>query len=218
MTNTVMEYLGKAEGLTIHKNDGEFDITSPYGIYRYNHPKAEIFEYIDQLALESRITNKSSEFTQSDFYVLNATIERVPQVAAEMRRLASKFYDEYFKNIYLELFPQEAQLAFLSMYATSQKGAMQSAQAAINDLISLREISNTPLVEDGDFGTKTKEALEKVFKVSFSQGKYFSYWFEEKILRHMTMYYDTLAIKDPIAFKKFYKGWRNRLEALADSK
>ena len=218
MTNIVMDYLGKAEGLTIHKNDGELDITSPYGVYRYRHPKADIFDYIDQIALESGITNKSANYTQSDFYVLNTTLERVPQVVAEVRRLASKFYDEYFKNIYLELFPEEAQLAFLSMYTTSQEGAMQSTQAAINDIISMGIISSQKLIEDGAFGAKTKAALELVYKARQNTSGFFGLWFEEKILRHMTMYYDTLAIEDPAAFKKFYKGWRNRLEALADSK
>jgi hypothetical protein len=218
MTDEILDYLGKAEGLTIHKNKGEKDITSPYGVYKYAHRDAKIFDYIDQLLLEHSIHRETHELLHSDYDILNATIERAPEVAAEMRRLASEFYDEYFSKIYLDLIPQEAQLTFLSVYTTSQYGGQKSVQAAINDLISNKEINNPKLSEDGVFGAKTKQALEKVYAKAQKENQYFGLWFEEKILRHTVMYYDKLAIEDPGEYKRFYKGWRNRLEALADSK
>jgi len=216
----ILDYLGKAEGLTVHVNDGEKDITSPYGIYRSVHPNAEMFTYIDQLLMEAGIFRKTSELLHSDFDIINTIVERNEIVSKEIRRLASKFYAEYYADTYLYLMPKETQLAFLSCYTTSEYGGKKSLQAAINDLISNREIQNNRLIEDGVFGSKTQTALIKVKNRynEIKEKKYFGLWFEEKLLRHMIMYYDKLAIENPKEYKKFYKGWRNRMEALADSK
>lgn len=214
--NKILDHLAEAESLKIHKNKGENDITSPYGVYKYIHPEAAIFEYIDILANEMGISNKSHEYTHSDFDILNTALERKPHVSEHIKNLAAEFYEKYYSKISLELYPPEAQIAMVSCYTTSREGGIVSTQRAINDMISMREIDNPRLVEDGGFGSKTKEALQKLYNKREKEGKYFGLWFEEKLIRYMTIHYSELVIKNPKRFKRFFNGWvHNRMSNLA---
>jgi hypothetical protein len=222
MKNEILDYLAEAEGLTVHKNKGEEDITSPYGIYKHIHPDAKIFEYIDSLLLELSIQKNTKKLEKKELEKLNNKIKTTKFIQDNIRDLAWNFYEDYFSNLYLSLFPKEAVISFLSMYTTSSEAGIMSTQKAINDVISNGFISSEGLKskylsEDGIFGNESRKGLAKINQLYKDGGIFVGYWFEEKMIKHMILYYDELAIEKPEKFKKFYKGWRNRMEKLSDT-
>ena len=65
MTQFLMDYLAEAESDKIHYNVGEKDITTMYGIYRVQHPKAAIFKRIDEVAQLAGVTSASEYWLQA---------------------------------------------------------------------------------------------------------------------------------------------------------
>ena len=125
---TLLEYLYKAEGNTIHYNKTESDITSPGGIYRYKHPSAKIFTYIDNIANSIDIMVPSKNWTQSDIEKVNNKLTD----KSTINDLVMDFYNEYNKNAHLEKFTESVQTAMFSLYTNSPANAWKSVQSAIN--------------------------------------------------------------------------------------
>ena len=152
--NEILKYLAIAEGTSIHRITSEPDITAPNGISRHNHPKAEIFKYIDEVAELCDIQLDSTIWTEKDMEIISA--EMNPEVTKE---LASKFYEEYLKNAHLYLFPEEAKVAMYSMYTNSSYGAWWSVQESISQMKASQSIIfNQPISSsDGAFGNKTED-------------------------------------------------------------
>ena len=217
----VLDYLQTEEGSTIHRNKTESDITTPYGIYRDKHPDAEIFDYIDSIGRELKFPKKTRDWTKGNINSFNELMSHNKSIKTEMRNLARLFYLNYLKGVHLELFPEECQVAMYSMYTNSQEGAWISVQNAIIDIYKTFNLEVTELPTqklsppDGDYGTKTRDAmiyLNDRFKTEFI----YPYYLESLIISNMKTYYAKLAVKSPTKFLKYLDGWNNRVNRLQE--
>lgn len=204
----ILEYLYKAEGTEIHYNSTEEDITSPGGIYRLEHPNAEIFEYIDYVAGELDIQKPSSEFSDDEIAMINSKLDR-PTVD----RLVLQFYNEFNKGAHLDMFTENIQLAMFSLYTNSPLNAWKSVQSAINKFVSNGIISYKLQNVDGYPGSVTFDGLEAVKDVA--DGTVLELLFESYMLLEMSKIYAKLAVSNPSKYIKYLNGWNNRLEVLA---
>ena len=89
-----LKYLAKAESTEIHRNSTESDITSPYGIYREQHPTASIFKYIDHVANSNGITKPSASWSSSDIAKVNTNIDM-----NKINEYATEFYNDFITSI-----------------------------------------------------------------------------------------------------------------------
>lgn len=204
----LLNYLEEAEGIKIHYLEGEKDITAPYGIYKYSHPNANIFKYIDQIALTKGITKDSKYWNESEIATINKAIDK-----ETIKKYAKEFYEEYLKDAHLDLFPDLCKIAMFSMFTNSRKKAWKAVQQSLIDIKKTGSmIFESPLSRaDGDFGTKTAKALSVV---KFYNG-YAPLYFETLMLSNMKSQYIRLAAKNPDKYLKFLKGWDNRMNALS---
>ena len=216
--NKLLDYLSTEEGLNFHKNTNELDITSPYGIYKHEHPRAKIFTYLLKMVISLDVPRHTEDWTKDDINKVNTFLNMSPIVKLEIRKLAAEFYEEYYKAAHLELFPEEAVIAMVSMFTTSTRNATKAVQHAINECIDNEFISHETLVVDGGFGNKTKTAMREILKLRIINGEFFGFMFEEKLIRHMTMIYDNLAYENKSRYGKFRNGWRNRMNRLAENR
>jgi len=203
--DSIMRYLEHVEGDIIHHNAGESDITSPYGIYRKEHPEAAIFTEIDAVALKLGIYQKSSEWTQSDIDAINHYIHQ-GDIKDDLKELVAKFYYQMTKPAHINDFPQDAQVSMFSMYTNSPKRAKKACQTAINTFVKNNLIENEMLKVDGVFGSKTISALHKIHN---------GLLFESYMLLHMSSLYARLAVKKPKKYLRYLNGWNNRLKELS---
>ena len=207
----LLNYLSEAEGTEIHYLKGEKDITAPYGIYKYSHPKAEIFNYIRKIALTIGIVRESSSWSKVEISKVNKAIDK-----DIIKKLAEHFYKEYLKDAHLDLFPDLCKIAMFSMFTNSRKKAWKAVQQS---LIDIKKTGSMPFEEplstiDGAYGRKTRIALSVV--------KYYNgfapLYFEALLLSNMKTQYIKLAVKNPDKYLGFLKGWDNRMNALARTK
>ncbi len=205
----LLEYLGKAEGLKIHYNELEKDITAPYGIYKYAHPDAKIFHYIEDIADELNMLKKSSYWDNKDIETVNQYLNM-----DIIKSLANEFYEDYLENAHLELFPIDCKVAMFSMYINSQKGAWWSIQESIKQMKSTGSIVFEKPISptDGSFGKKTDDALYDI-STQTDGTKFGGLYFETLMISNMRVYYDKI-INDNEALEKFEKGWNNRMSYL----
>ncbi len=206
---TLLEHLRIAEGDTVHYLDGEKDITAPYGIYKYAHPDAKIFHYIEEIADVMSVDKKSAYWHDKDLEKVNATIDTI-----HIKNLASEFYEEYLKNAHLELFPNDCKVAMFDMYTNSPKGAWWSVQESIKQMKSTGKIIFEKSISksDGSFGQKTDDALYNIL-VQVDGTKFGGVYFETMMISNMRVYYDKI-IDNNEALEKFEKGWNNRMSHL----
>jgi len=200
-----MQYLEHAEGNIVHHNDGESDITSPYGIYRKEHPEAAIFTEIDSVAHKLGIYQPSKEWSQSDIDAINQYIFN-DNAKSIIKGLAANFYYQMTKPAHINDFPQDAQVAMFSMYINSPKRAKEACQMAINTFVKNKLIVNELLIVDGILGNKTITTLHKIHN---------GLLFESYMLLHMSSLYAKLAVSRPDKYLKYLNGWNNRLKYLA---
>lgn len=215
MTQFLMDYLAEAESDKIHYNVGEKDITTMYGIYRVQHPKAAIFKRIDEVAQLAGVTSASEYWLQSHIDKVNKYISN-HNLNKEFRQLASDFYKDYFEAMPLDKFPNLCQVSVFSMYTNSQKYAVMAVQDAINTMIKMKYINGTALLSvDGVFGKKfTAPALVKVSNF-IADDEFKAMYFESILLLHMSKRYALLAKANPEKYLKYLEGWMNRLEKLS---
>jgi len=201
----LMEYLYKAEGDEIHYNRNEKDITTPGGIYRYAHPDAEVFDYIDDVADEIGITSDSKHWGKRELNMMNIAVD--PDV---MAGYVERFYDEYLKGAKLELFHGNAKIAMYSFYVNSPKQAWKAVQQALLDMVELgmlKDITKDMLSRvDGRYGRKTEVALNSVHVSDKMFGMY--------ICNAMKTRYTRLVAARPKKFLQYAKGWDNRVNEI----
>ena len=189
----LMDYLAKAEGVTVHRNSTETDITSPYGVYRVSHPKADIFTLVDAAARAVGVTTSSDKWTKSQIDLVNKELDKYK---TEVREFAKSFYISFLKPARAELFPAECMLAIFSMYVNSPANAIRAVQ---NSLIEMRDTGSFHFTgvlstEDGVMGGKTENALKDIAKENIS---YLNYYLEALMLSNMKSIYVNLALVNP---------------------
>lgn len=213
----LLTYLAKAEGVLIHRLDGEKDITSMYGIYRYQNPKANIFKKIDSIALELGIKIPSSSWTKKELDLINDHIQNSKNLVNELFLLVVEFYEDYYSSIKLNLFHEDCVVAIASMFANSRRLSIKAVQYAVNtmNLNGFVEL-NKNLLEDGKLGDKTLKALESCL-YACKTGKNVGLLFESYMLLGMSAEYSIL-IKGDSRYLRFSTGWDNRLKKLQQSR
>ena len=183
----LLNYLALAEGKEVHRNEGEDDITSPYGIYKKVYPNEEIFKYLDNVAEEIGIYKDSSEWTQEDIDKINASMN------IEIVKLYVKsFYVKYLKNTPYNILPNECKLAFFSMYTNSKTKAIKALQQSIIDMYKTLNLSTSKLsIVDGSYGAKTEMSIRMLVN---KKDKYLYYWLETLMISNMKTQYIRLVI------------------------
>ena len=196
-SESIMNYLAKAEGDYIHFNKGEKDITSAYGIYRYSFPNAEIFKFYESLGLGDlrypTVRGKVREVIQSD-----------PDLYAKERQLAFDFYIEHFidPNV-VRLLDDKTELTFFSIAVNGgRKRGAKALQSAIRKL-------GYKIVVDGIVGARTLTALEDAIQ------RYGNAPINAGMITYMRGFYERLIKRNPDKYARYTRGWENRMRGLA---
>lgn len=198
----IMKYLADKEGTKIHFNQGEEDVTLPYGIYmKYD---SEIYKYLTRLSIKE---------TQEKISVKNMDYVNKIMDNELVYELAKEFYREFYKKAYTNAFPEDCFLTRISTYTLSPVNSNRAVQLAINDFITNKLISIPKLeTEKGIFGNKTKASLYAVNKMLRINDH--SLLFESYIVCNFQNIVDELVIDNPDKYLKYLKGWNNRLNHL----
>lgn len=213
----LLTYLAKAEGVLIHKLDGEKDITSMYGIYRFQNPQANIFKKIDSIALELGIKIPSSSWSKKELDLINDHIQNNKDLINTLFLLVVEFYEDYYSYIRLDLFHEDCVVAVASMFANSRRLSIKAIQYGINTMNQNGFIElNKNLLEDGKLGEKTLKALE-VCLYACKTAVNVSLLFESYMLLGMSAEYSIL-IKEDSRYLHFSTGWDNRLKKLQQTR
>lgn len=196
----LLDYLGLAEGWYIHFNKGEKDVTAFYGCYRYAHPKFPGWIWLDQIAHKSHNANYRSSYNER--MSLNKYIKNNPVLLSIYNDISQMFHYENTKNLGLTNFPDfKTAKTFFSLYTNSQRGGTRALQRA------LRKMGYTITV-DGAIGKQTRAIIKAV---PVHRAAELNKW----MLHYMQRYYDALIRQNPLLYRKFSKGWTNRLKTLA---
>lgn len=210
----ILSDLKITEGGYLHYNSKEVDITTGYGIYKYRHPNALIFKYIESITKD--IPGKTTEW--KDKALLKKIDGRINP--AVERYLSYLFYKDYLASARIELFDDSNVILITNLYTNSLKGCWMSVQEALRDMskdgilpIPLKDLS----IVDGSFGDKTRKALI-AFKEITTETKleriYMHKLFKKSVLLAMKTYYTGLIVGNPNTHLTNGKGWDNRLEEL----
>ena len=204
--NDIIEYLAKAEGDMLHRNKGEGDITSAYGIYRVAHPDANIFKYYDSVAESISIYERSNEWTTAEIAKIDEYTDK-----EKVRELAEDFYSNYLSGAHLEQFPKGCRLIMYSAYVNSPKLAWKAVQMSIRNMVNSKEtfmnIQDVSIV-DGAYGNKTRIALSNIKDVVYPL------YLETLIISNMKTLYIRLANNNQDKYFKYLVGWDNRVSAM----
>lgn len=204
----MLDDLYKAEGGKLHRNSKEHDVTNAYGIYRYIHPKAEIWTYVDSIA-KTLTTKKSTEWNEDIIKAIDRQIDKTKE-----RELSYKFYKEFFKGAYLELFHPDLVNMIANLYANTPLGTTKAIQEALNDCYKFG-VFNVPLEVVppvmGSFGPQTRNAV-KVFSEQADWKDVII--FKNCALLYMKTYYAELAINKKDLHLPNLRGWNNRVETV----
>ena len=200
----MLDMLKKLEGGRLHFNKGEKDITNGYGIYRYAHPNAEIWKYIDNIAQSLGINVPSYRWSRDMISAVNINID--PEIEA---KLSLVFYREYFAPTKMELYPASFIKCLVSIYVNGVKLYNRSLQLALNKMIKAGRVPGPMLVVDGAVGNKTLG----VVKIITSKPELHEE-FKQVFLDTCKESYTSLANSNPAKYGRFLKGWHNRVEAL----
>jgi len=211
MQKILLDYLAKAEGTIVHRNATETDITAPYGIYKTQHPEAQIFKAIDEDANKIGLNSDSTTWVQDDLDKLNESLD-----SSKMEQLAGIFYDTFLKDAHMILYPLECVITRFSLYVNSPKLANEVTQEAINLFIQNKFIKHNILVVDGAIGLNTNNALREVYNLSLRDNAW-GYLFESYMLLMMSKNYAKLAASNQQKYLRYLNGWNNRLYTLASA-
>jgi len=208
MTDELLNYILKVEGEYLHRNSTEDDITTPGGVYRKAHGDAAIFSYIDTVASTLNIETPSSEWTKEEIDLVDQHLDKTM-----IKVMLSEFYDRYLYGAHLELFPKELQIMIFNLYTNSITGTWKSIQRTLIHLqkSNILDIPKEQLsTVDGQYGTKTKNALESL---DFNK-PLMTYVFKFETISNMRRYYADLVVSNPDKYLLYLKGWNNRLDNL----
>lgn len=201
--NYILDLLKGEEGGYIHRNSSEEDITNGYGIYRFQHPKAQVWAYIDNCAKSLGITSPSKTWTQIQIDSINHIIN------PEMDRYYSYvFYSSFFKNTGLEFSHKLVAPTVISLYTNGNKLYNLSLQRALNAMIKDGNIKCAKLVEDGVVGPKTLNVFKEI---STKGGNVLNEKLKLLILLYAKTYYTNLVASKPNEYLRYAKGWDQRV-------
>lgn len=198
----IMKYLANKEGKKIHFNDGEEDVTLPYGIYmKYD---SELYKYINKLAIKE---------TQEEISIKNMDYINSVMDNEIVLKLAESFYKEFYKKAFVNMFPEDSQLTRISTFTLSPVNSNRAVQMAINDFITNKLISIPNLkTKKGIFGRNSKGGMSAINKMLETNDH--SLLFESYIICNFQNITDELVIKNPDKYLKYLRGWNNRLNHL----
>lgn len=215
----LLNHLFKAEGGKLHKNSKELDITNAYGIYRYANPKAEIWNYIDGLAMTvTRAPSKAWDAVQ--IAKVNNLIDKKIE-----RELSYNFYKKYLAPLKLELYPDDLTVTLVDCFANTQTGTYKAIQEGLNDCYKYGLFKFTPkkpqpngniLLVDGDIGSGTIMAINAFFNNPEVKDpeirRLQNIIFKNCMLLYMKSYYAEITVGKPDKFLGVLKGLCNRME------
>jgi hypothetical protein len=183
--------LGQLEGINLHRNKTEEDITAPYGIYRYAHPNAEIFKYIDSVARDLGIRGESKEWTTEEIEEINERLN-----SNIIRDAAIAFYRGFLNDIEL---PSEIMLSYVNSPYLTMKAVQQSIINFQNQDLITKDFVPSPV--DGIWGKKTKKGLSLIEN---------HLHFLSEFKSNMKTQYVQLALSKQNFI--YLRGWINRLD------
>jgi len=202
----VLDYLKDAEGNVVERNPGESDITAPLGVYRKEHPNADVFVYIDSVA-KAVTSDPSTAWSASTIAKVDSLVDK-----KVCYYLAYLYYSDFYKSAALDYYDAEVAIAIVSIYANSPLLCNTSVQKAVNTMgvKNYIHLDNGPLKVDGGVGSGTKSELTEIDGLS----KDVNYSFRLLILHHVKTGYLTLYLGNIDKFCTFIKGWFNRVDNL----
>lgn len=199
----IMEYLKIWEGDYIHYNRGEKSITSAYGIYKYENPKAQIFRWYKQLRKQHGIGSLKYKENRK---ILNHVIASDKNLREMQKDLAFNFYSKnYINSKVAYMLPSYATLTYFSI---SVNGGIRRGNKAIQYAIS--RYGGKKIQIDGKIGQKTLEALYRITNAKYFNGKKFN----NLMARYLKRYYKKLINNNPQKYKRYARGWYRRADAL----
>ena len=206
----LVKKLYKVEGGIFHYNEGEKDITSPAGVYKYAHPNIELWKFVNEVCVDFGIPTNTKNWTKYELDSLNDLLD-IEEISSKIFELEVNFYLEENKHLRIHLFHNELKYLVFNLYTNSHVGLWRSVQYGIRKLINNGEltypIKNTSIV-DGKFGRKTENALKVIKNLNIDK----QIKFKKYILDGMEDYYIYLAKKPQ--YKKYINGWLNRIDNL----
>jgi len=188
LKDVIMKYLATAEGMHLHWNNNEKDFTTMYGVYAYSFPKSEPV----RLAKMYAVNHGFRRITKSNVHKVDAalTIEQRRALKDSIFKFyASNFMDKEV-NRYL------GNKSALSFFSNSVNGGMSRGYKSLQYALKVNV--------DGKFGKRSFGAL-KSYEGSDDN-------LNESILNYMYNFYLTLNKKPK--FKRYFKGWVNRIVGL----
>lgn len=216
--------LGKLEGGNLHRNSGETDITTGYGIYRGAHPNEPVFNVIDNAAKSAGIVSPSSEWNKDDINKVNGLLEG--EYSSDYMEATEKFYKKYFEKVsgIISKLPGELEYAYKLIYLNSNKLANKALQMTTNTIISrLNRYGNygKPLVVDGIIGSNSIKAMDILDNAVTSENELTEFTLATIFLIHCKGLYVDLGtdeIKETGTDKhlKFLRGWDNRVDLILE--
>jgi hypothetical protein len=208
MTDILFDYIERVEGKNLHRNSTEYDVTSPGGIYRAEHPNASIWKYVDEVGASLNKDPDSANWSKSDLAEIDRHLD--PE---RIKELVKEFYDEYLKGAHLELFDPLLQVAMFNIYTNTQTGAWKSVQQTVIDMnkMGLLDLPKNDISKvDGGFGGMTKRALIAVDNLPDSS----VITFKIILISNMKTNYARLVVSNPPKYLQYLNGWMNRMDAL----
>lgn len=194
------------EGVKIHKNTNESDITLPYGLYKKR--TSQMYLHINILAKSKLgISKDTTEWNREDIEKVNSEISKDPE---KIKELALEFYEQYMKEAHLNLYPLECRALIFSLYVNSPYYCIKAVQRSIINMVLSKRIKLTMQeisIEDGYWGSKTANAISYIR--SFKSIDY-HYYFEEAIINNMEDIYEEI-VEDDQKQEINLKGWKNRV-------
>jgi len=188
LKDVIMKYLATAEGLHLHWNSNEKGFTTMYGVYAYSFPRAEPVRLANAYAVENGFRN----ITKSNVHKVDASLTLEQRRA--LKDAIFRFYTRNFMNE--EVNEYLGNKSALSFFSNSVNGGMGRGYKSLQSALRVSA--------DGKFGKGSFRAL-KSFDGSDDQ-------LNAGILGYMYNFYVRLAKK--LKFKRYFKGWVNRLVGL----
>ncbi len=198
-----IKQLATEEGTLIHRNDGEDDITLPYGLYKKYDSK--MYKYIISRGKALGFGVITTFWKQYEIDEIN---EDIKEDKDYLEKLAIEFYEDFIRPAKLNLYPKDCKAVMFSLYINSPKYSIMAVQRSIINMVKSDRIGlllNEVSREDGGMGSKTEKSLQYIRTKSND----FYYYFEEAIISNMKDIYEELA--DTPEEQKNLKGWKNRV-------
>lgn len=194
----IMNYLSSAEGINIHWNKGENDLTTPYGIYGYAFPKADVVLYVKSLCRKYGYNPTTRNYTALKH--VNASLTREERL--RIRHEAWIFYKENFMHPAIKetMLKRRAKKSFLSHFSLSVNSGMRRGIKMLQRAIGVRP--------DGKAGRQTIAILDKKLITDGDEVV------NQKMLCAMLAFYHRLVQRSRAKFGRFLNGWKNRLKGL----